>query len=115
VTVFPAIVRLGAIAEHIYDLPCASVVDASPLMLQTWWEKLLLPNLNFTLHSYHHYYPGVAHINLPKVHEVFKQENLVVEENIFHGYWPFLKYLQCSQGKALTVDTRDGATAVYPR
>lgn len=102
VTVFPAIIRLGAIAEHIYDLPCASVVDASPLMLQTWWEKLFLPNLNFTLHPYHHYYPGVAHTNLPKVHEIFRQENLVVEENIFHGYWAFLKYLQCSQGKTLT-------------
>jgi fatty acid desaturase len=106
VTVFPAIVRLGAIAEHIYDLPSASVVDASPLMLQTWWEKLLLPNLNFTLHPYHHYYPGVAHCNLPKVHEIFKREKLVIEENVFHGYWAFLQYLQCSQDKTLTVANR---------
>lgn len=98
-TVFPAIVRLGAIAEHIYDLPSASVVDASPLMLQKWWEKLLLPNLNFTLHPYHHYYPGVAHCNLPKVHEIFRREKLVIEQNVFHGYWAFLKYLQCSQDK----------------
>ncbi|HZE13609.1 MAG TPA: fatty acid desaturase, partial [Chthoniobacterales bacterium] len=30
-TIFPAIVRLGAITEHIYDLPSATVVDASPL------------------------------------------------------------------------------------
>lgn len=106
VTVFPAIVRLGAIAEHIYDLPSASVVDASPLMLQTWWEKLLLPNLNFTLHPYHHYYPGVAHTNLPEVHEIFRREKLVNEENIFHGYWSFLKYLQCSQQKASTATDR---------
>jgi fatty acid desaturase len=96
VTVFAAIVRLGAITEHVYDLPSASVVDASPLMLQRWWEKLLLPNLNFSLHPYHHYYPGVAHLNLPKVHEIFTREKLVSGENVFHGYWAYLKYLQCS-------------------
>jgi fatty acid desaturase len=113
-TVFAAIVRLGAIAEHIYDLPSASVVDASPLMLQKWWEKLLLPNLNFTLHPYHHYYPGVAFNNLPKVHEIFKREKLVNEKNIFHGYWAFLKYLQCSQDKTLTVANRYGTTNLDP-
>ena len=115
VTIFPAIVRLGAITEHIYDLPSATVVDASPLMLQTWWEKLLLPNLNFTLHPYHHYYPGVAHNNLPKVHEIFRRENLVNEKNIFHGYWSFLKYLQCSQDKTLAVANGYGATNLDPQ
>jgi fatty acid desaturase len=115
VTVFPAIVRLGAITEHIYDLPSATVIDASPLMLQTWWEKLLLPNLNFTLHPYHHYYPGVAHTNLPKVHEIFKQEKLVNEENIFHGYWAFLRYLQCSEDKTSNVASESGITDLAPR
>jgi fatty acid desaturase len=114
-TVFPAIVRVGAIAEHIYDLPSASVVDASPLMLQTWWEKLLLPNLNFTLHPYHHYYPGVAHCNLPKVHEIFRREKLVIEQNVFHGYWAFLKYLQCSQDKPSTVANGYGTAELDPR
>lgn len=93
-TVFPVIVRLGAISEHVYNLPGASVIESSPLILQKWWEKLLLPNLNFTLHTYHHFYPGVAYINLPKVHEIFKREKLVNEKNIFHGYWAYLKYLQ---------------------
>ena len=96
----PVIARLGAITEHIYDLPGASVIESSPLMLQKWWEKLLLPNLNFSLHPYHHYYPGVACLNLPKVHKVFARENLVNEQNVFHGYWDYLKYLQRPQGKA---------------
>jgi fatty acid desaturase len=113
-TVFPVIVRLGAIAEHIYDLPSASVADASPLMLQKWWEKLLLPNLNFTLHPYHHYYPGVAHCNLPKVHEIFRREKLVIEQNVFHGYWAFLKYLQCSQDKTSSAATEYGSTDLDP-
>jgi fatty acid desaturase len=102
-TVFPVIVRLGAITEHVYNLPGASVIESSPLVFQTWWEKLLLPNLNFALHPYHHFYTGVAWINLPKVHAVFARENLVNEKNVFHGYWSYLKYLQCSHGKVATV------------
>jgi fatty acid desaturase len=94
VTVFPAIVRLGAITEHIYDLPGATVVQSSPLMLPKWWEKLLLPNLNFSLHPYHHYYPGVSFGNLPKVHRIFQEEKLVDERYVFHGYWEYLAYLQ---------------------
>jgi fatty acid desaturase len=97
VTVLPVIVRLGAISEHIYNLPEASVIESSPLIVQQWWEKLLLPNLNFTLHPYHHYFPGVAYVNLPKVHEIFQRENLVDERNVFHGYWSYLKYLQTAR------------------
>lgn len=110
VTVFPVIVRLGAITEHIYDLPGASVIESSPLMLQKWWEKLLLPNLNFSLHPYHHYYPGVACLNLPKVHKVFARENLVNEKNVFHGYWDYLKYLQRAQGKAMAAGGEPAST-----
>jgi fatty acid desaturase len=102
-TVFCVLVRLGAISEHIYNLPGPSVVESSPLILPKWWEKLLLPNLNFTLHPYHHYYPSIAYLNLPKVHEVFKREKLVSEENVFYGYGAYLKYLQSSNNKRLTI------------
>jgi fatty acid desaturase len=102
VTVFPVIVRLGAISEHIYGLPGASVPESSPLIVLRWWEKLLLPNLNFTLHVYHHYFPGVAHNNLPKVHEIFRREGLVNEKNVFHGYWAYLTYLQTPREHAYT-------------
>ncbi len=94
VTVFSVIVRLGAITEHVYNLSGTSVNESSPLILLRWWEKLILPNLNFTLHPYHHFYPGVAYCNLPKVHEIFHREKLVNEKNIFRSYWAYLKYLQ---------------------
>ncbi len=93
-TVLPLIVRLGAICEHIYNLPKASLVESSPLIILRWWEKLVLPNLNFTYHTYHHFFPGIAYCHLPKVHEIFKRENLVNEEAVFYGYWSYLKYLQ---------------------
>lgn len=100
-TFTPLIVRLGAICEHVYNLPKASVIESSPLIILNWWEKLILPNLNFTLHAYHHFFPGIAWCNLPKVHEIFKRENLVNEEAVFYGYWAYLKYLQTVQDNTL--------------
>ena len=100
VTVLPLIVRLGAVTEHVYGMPKATIVDSSPLIILRWWEKLLLPNLNFTLHAYHHFYPSVSFSNLPKVHEIFMREGLVNAENVFHGYWSYLRYLQTSVKKS---------------
>lgn len=99
-TFTPLIVRLGAICEHVYNPPQADIIKSSPLIILRWWEKLLLPNLNFALHAYHHFFPGIAWCNLPKVHEIFKRENLVNEEAVFYGYWTYLKYLQtiCTRG-----------------
>ncbi|MDV6344957.1 fatty acid desaturase [Nitrosomonas sp. Is37] len=99
-TIFPVFVRLWAISEHIYNLPGVSVIESSPLIILSWWEKLLLPNLNFTLHPYHHFYPGIAYCNLPKVHAIFQREQLVNEKNVFYGIWKYLKYLQHSEARS---------------
>lgn len=106
ITVFPVIIRLGAVTEHIYNLPRANVNQSSPLIILSWWEKLLLPNLNFSLHPYHHFFPGVAYCNLPKVHEIFQREKLVNKENIFFGYWDYLKYLQFPQNISRVKDEK---------
>lgn len=92
-TVLQAIVRWGAICEHKYNLPNASIAESSPIIVPRWWEKLLLPNLNFTLHPYHHYFPGVSFSQLPKVHSIFCREGLIDERQVFHGYAAYLKYL----------------------
>jgi fatty acid desaturase len=92
-TVFQAIVRWGAICEHKYNIPNASIAESSPIIVPRWWEKLLLPNLNFTLHPYHHYFPGVSFSLLPKVHAVFCREGLIDDSHVFHGYAAYLRYL----------------------
>lgn len=97
VTFTPLIVRLGAICEHVYGQQEASIIESSPLIILRWWEKLILPNLNFTLHAYHHFFPGIAWCNLSKVHEIFKHENLVNEKAVFYGYAAYLKYLQTAR------------------
>jgi fatty acid desaturase len=92
-TVLQVIVRWGAICEHKYNLVNPTLVESTPIIEPRWWERLLLPNLNFTLHVYHHWYPAVAHSRLPRVHAIFRREGLVREENIFKGYVAYLRFL----------------------
>lgn len=110
VTIFPLIVRLGAITEHVYNLPNASINDTSPLIILRWWEKNILPNLNFTYHSYHHFYPGISFVNLPKVHEIYCNENLVNTNNVFNGYLAYLNYLQSSPIKIVCSEKLQNAS-----
>lgn len=93
-TLLPLIVRLFAICEHVYGERGAGTIETSPMIVLRWWEKLLLPNLNFSLHTYHHFFPGVAWCNLPRVHALFEREKLVDEAAVFYGYAAYLKYLQ---------------------
>jgi fatty acid desaturase len=92
-TVLQLIVRWGAICEHKYNLVHPTVAESTPIIIPRWWERLLLPNLNFTFHIYHHWYPRVPFIHLTDVHAIFCQEGLVERDNVFHGYSSYLRYL----------------------
>ena len=96
-TIMQLLVRWGAICEHKYNLPGASVAVSTPLILLSMWERLLLPNLNFAMHPYHHYFPGIAFTRLPRVHEIYCREGLVDHANTFHGYRAYLKSLVLNQ------------------
>ena len=91
-TICQVIVRWGAICEHQY-IPNATVAECSPIIILQWWENLLFPNLNFTLHPYHHYFPGIPFSSLPKVHDIFQHEGLINEHNVFRGYLSYLRFL----------------------
>jgi len=93
VTVSQVIVRWGAICEHKYNLPGASVAESTPLIVLSWWERLLLPNLNFAMHPYHHYFPGVSYSLLPRIHEIYCREGLIDHANVFRGYGAYLRYI----------------------
>jgi fatty acid desaturase len=93
VSVSQVIVRWGAICEHKYNLPGASVEESTPLIIPSWLDKILLPNLNFSMHPYHHYFPGIAFCNLPKVHAIYQREGLLHEGHIFRGYRSYYRYL----------------------
>ena len=92
-TVTQVMVRWIAVAEHEYNIEDGSIHETTPLLQQTWWEKIVFPDLNFGLHAYHHMHPGVSFGNLPKVHAIYKREGLVDESAIFYGRGAYLKYL----------------------
>ena len=87
-----SIIRWGAICEHFY-IKNGDIAHTTPVIITAWWEQIILPNLSFTLHAYHHYYPGIPFANLSKVHKIFQQEKLIVEEQIFYGHFSFLLFL----------------------
>lgn len=91
-TVFQVIVRIGALCEHQY-IPATSVIESSPIIEPLWWEKWMLPNLNFNLHPYHHFCPGIPFDKLPQAHAIFLREGLVNETNVFNGYGAYFRYL----------------------
>ena len=105
VTVFQVIVRWGAVCEHKYNLPNATVGESSPIIVPRWWEMLLLPNLNFALHPYHHLFPGVSYSNLPRTHAIFCTAGLIDDTRVFHGYGAYLKYLLRPEAPAIAEKT----------
>jgi len=92
-TILPVIVRWGAICEHSYGEEGAGVEETSPIILPTLLGRIFLPNLNFTLHPYHHHLPGVAFANLPAVHEIFREEQLIREDQVYEGQLAYLRHI----------------------
>jgi fatty acid desaturase len=109
VTVFPAIVRWGAICEHVYGTEGVSVEESSPVILPTLAGRIFLPNLNFAMHPYHHFMPGVSFRNLPALHRVFEREGLVFQPMVFTGQGQYLKYLLTGSRTAVPAASRDGS------
>lgn len=90
-TVMQALLRWEAICEHQYGVEGARVEDTTPLIVLPWWQRLAIPDLNFGLHVYHHYFPGVPFCHLRRVHRIFEREGLVHSDRVFHGYGGILK------------------------
>jgi fatty acid desaturase len=92
-TITQLLVRWIAVIEHKYNMENATVYETTPLIRLKPWQRLLIPDLNFAMHAYHHAHPGVSFSQLPKVHEIYKREGLVDESAIFDGQGAYLKYM----------------------
>jgi fatty acid desaturase len=92
-TITQLLVRWIAVVEHKYNVENAKVFEVTPLIQLKWWQKVLVPDLNFAMHAYHHFHPGVSFSNLPKVHAIYMHEGLVDESALFDGQGAFLRYL----------------------
>ena len=92
-TVTQLLVRWIAVVEHKYNMENATFYDTTPLVRLKLWQRVLIPDLNFAMHAYHHAHPGVSFSQLPRVHEIYKREGLVDESAIFDGQGAFLRYM----------------------
>jgi fatty acid desaturase len=92
-TVTPLLVRWIAVCEHEYNIENGTIHETTPLIQLSWWQRLLMPDLNFGYHAYHHMHPGVSFSNLPKVHAIYQREGLVDESAVFKGQGAYLKHL----------------------
>jgi fatty acid desaturase len=64
-TVTQLLVRWIAVSEHQYNVENGSIPETTPLLQLKWWQRILIPDLNFGFHVYHHMHPGVSFANLP--------------------------------------------------
>lgn len=92
-TVTQVLLRWIAVLEHEYNHMDASVEDVTPLVCLPWWQRILLPDLNFALHVYHHNHPGISFSQLPRVHEIYRREGKIREEAVFRGAGAYLRFL----------------------
>lgn len=92
-TVLPVLVRIGALTEHIYNTPEYEIEENSPLIVPSLLNRIFMPNLNFSYHAYHHWYPAVAFGHLPKIHKIYCQHGLIDESKVFYGYLSYMKFI----------------------
>jgi len=92
-TVLQLLLRWDAVMEHKYNVENGSVMETTPLVRLNAWQRVVIPDLNFALHAYHHAHSGVSFSLLPKVHEIYRREGLVDETAIFDGAGAYLSYL----------------------
>lgn len=92
-TVTQVLLRWIAVLEHEYNHADASVEEVTPLVRLTWWQRVVLPDLNFALHVYHHNHPGISFSQLPRVHEIYRREGKIREEAVFRGAGAYLRFL----------------------
>ena len=92
-TVTQVMVRWIAVCEHQYNIENGTIHETTPLIVLNWWQRLLMPDMNFGYHAYHHMHPGVSFSLLPQVHAIYQREGLVDEKAIFHGQAAYLMHL----------------------
>jgi fatty acid desaturase len=95
------LVRWIAVLEHEYGHEGAGTHQVTPLVRMTWWQRLLIPDLNFALHVYHHNHAAVSCWALPEVHGIYQRDGKVDESAVFEGAGAYLRWLAGSpQGRA---------------
>lgn len=92
VTVLQVLLRIRGIAEHAgYEANTDQRLNARTVLSS--WQTLIFAPHNVNYHIEHHVYPAVPFYNLPKLHRLFVDKEILPKGNIYSGYGVILREL----------------------
>jgi fatty acid desaturase len=86
ITVLQFLLRIRGVAEHGGYKPNQNQALLSRTVVNPIQQFFFAPH-NVNYHIEHHIYPGIPFFNLPKVHKIFKEKDLLPLSNIYSSYW----------------------------
>lgn len=92
ITALQVLLRIRGIAEHAGYQPNPDQRTNARTVINPIQTFIFAPH-NVHYHIEHHVYPAVPFYNLPKLHRLMMEQNLIPASNIFYGYRQVLKDL----------------------
>lgn len=90
-TVYRLVIRIRAIGEHAMAGPADDPLRNTRTTLASWWERLFLAPNYVNYHLEHHLLMTVPHYNLPKMHRMLKEKDLLEDALVTRGYAEVLR------------------------
>jgi fatty acid desaturase len=85
VTVLQVIMRIRGVIEHAGYEPGENQLELTRTVVNPLETFFLAPHqLNY--HSEHHIYPGIPFYNLPQVHKIFVERNIIPQNHVYKSY-----------------------------
>jgi fatty acid desaturase len=90
-TTYSLAMRIRSIAEHSMPEDSDDELKNTRTILASWWERLLLAPNHVNFHLEHHLLMRVPHYNLPRLHRLLQERDVLGDALISRGYLPLLK------------------------
>src|SRR5262249_32282126 len=85
------VVRLRSIADHAMIPASNDPLRNTRTTLTRWWERLLIAPNYVNYHLEHHLVMTVPHYNLPRMHRLLREREVLSSACVEHGYFRVLR------------------------
>jgi fatty acid desaturase len=85
-TTYSLVMRIRSIAEHAMIPDPADDLGNTRTTLASWWERLLVAPNRVNYHLEHHLLMTVPHYNLPRMHRMLRERDLLDGACVVRGY-----------------------------
>ncbi len=90
-TTYSLVMRIRSIAEHAMVPDRTDPLRNTRTTLAGWWERLLIAPNRVNYHLEHHLWMAVPHYNLPRLHRLLRERNVLAEACTTRGYLNVLR------------------------